>query len=95
MLWLVASHRGRGAAAPVGADRGRVHVGALPQVSEAATRGSAGLAGIYQATDLSVLTTTYRNGFCVVGILCVLGMGLVLTLRSGPVKAGGPVHVEM
>jgi len=94
----VFSSLGASDAAQLMHDRGLLFDGgaqALPQVTAAAAHGEAGLQGIYQATNLSVLTTTYNNGFYVVGILCVLGMGLALTLRSGPVKAGGPVHVEM
>jgi len=94
----VFSSLGASDAAQLMHDRGLLFDGgaqALPRVTAAAAHGEAGLQGIYQATNLSVLTTTYNNGFYVVGILCVLGMGLALTLRSGPVKAGGPVHVEM
>jgi len=68
---------------------------ALPQVAAASAQGSAGLMGLYRSTNLSVLTQTYNNGFYIVGILCVVGIGLALTLRSGPAKAAEAVHVEV
>jgi EmrB/QacA subfamily drug resistance transporter len=80
-------------------DRGVLFSGgaqALPEVTAAAEGGPGGLLGLYQTTNLSVLTETYNNGFYVVGILCVAGMALALTLRSGRVGASSePVHVEM
>jgi EmrB/QacA subfamily drug resistance transporter len=78
-------------------DRGQLFAGgahALPQVAEAAQHGPSGLLGLYQFTNLSVLTQTYTNGFYIVAILCVVGIALALTLRA-PAKSAGPTSVEI
>jgi EmrB/QacA subfamily drug resistance transporter len=95
----VFSSLGVSASAQLMSDRGALlssGANALPQVAAAIQQGPAGLLGIYQALSNAVLTQTYNNGYYIVGILCVVGIGFALTMRSGkPKGGGGPVHVEM
>jgi EmrB/QacA subfamily drug resistance transporter len=90
---------GASASAQMLTDRGGLYASgasALPQVATATGQGAAGLLGMYQAMNLSVTTRTYDNGFYAVGILCVVGALLALTLRNGrAAPTSEPVHVEM
>ncbi|WP_169736825.1 DHA2 family efflux MFS transporter permease subunit [Pseudonocardia spinosispora] len=87
------------AAAQLMNDRGSLFASgaqSLPAVADAREQGAPGLLGLYQTLNLNVLTETYNNGFYIVGLLCVAGIALALTMRSGPAKTtGGPVHVEV
>jgi EmrB/QacA subfamily drug resistance transporter len=94
----VFSSLGVSASAQLMSDRGALlssGANALPQVAAATQQGPAGLLGMYQALSNAILTQTYDNSYYVLGILCVVGIGFALTLRSGkPKAASGPVHVE-
>jgi EmrB/QacA subfamily drug resistance transporter len=93
----VFSSLGLSASAQLMSDRGALlstGLNALPQVAAATRQGPASLLGIYQALSDAVQTQTYNNSYYVLGILCVVGIGFALTLRSGKPKGSEPVLIE-
>jgi hypothetical protein len=86
----VFSSLGLSASAQLMSDRGALlssGANAIPPVAAATQHGPAGLLGIYRALSNSIQTQTYNNSYYIMGILCVVGIGFALTLRSG--KQGG------
>ncbi|WP_051342281.1 DHA2 family efflux MFS transporter permease subunit [Pseudonocardia spinosispora] len=79
-------------------DRGSLLSGgaqALPEVTEAAAHGVAGMGGMYQTLSRAVLTQTYGNGYYLVSFLCLAGSVIALTMKSSKPVPGAVVHVEM
>jgi EmrB/QacA subfamily drug resistance transporter len=66
----------------------------IPALDAAAKRGPEGLLPIYQQLSHEITATTYSNTFVAVAILCAIGVGLALLLRSGPPASTAPEETE-
>jgi EmrB/QacA subfamily drug resistance transporter len=81
------------ASAQLMADRGALMAdrGALI----ATEHGEPGMIGMYQTLNGMVLTQTYNNGYYIASFLCLAGVAIALTMKSGRPAPGVVVHVEI